>query len=104
MRRRSNWPRLNRVPSSLFRSDDAGVSAFCVKRKRWHGDAAQAVLEREGVGPGDLFLFFGWFRRVEVCGGVFRFVKGAPDVHVLWGWLHYFRSPKFARCAAPLAQ
>lgn len=47
----------------------------------------QAVLAREGVGPGDLFLFFGWFRQAEEHQGTLRFVRGAPDVHVLWGWL-----------------
>lgn len=49
--------------------------------------AAQSVLAREGVGRGDLFLFFGWFRRVTSSGGRLRFVPGAPDLHVLWGWL-----------------
>ena len=28
-------------------------------------DADQRVLEGEGVGPGDLFLYFGWFRQAE---------------------------------------
>lgn len=50
-------------------------------------DAAQSVLEREGVGPGDLFLFFGWFRRATRSNGRLRYVRGAPDLHVLWGWL-----------------
>ena len=50
-------------------------------------DAAQSVLAREGVGPGDLFLFFGWFRRVTRSGGQLKFVQGAPDLHVIWGWL-----------------
>ena len=27
--------------------------------------AAQTHLEGQGVGPGDVFLFFGWFREVE---------------------------------------
>ncbi len=30
---------------------------------------AQGHLARQGVGPGDLFLFFGWFRPVKPCGG-----------------------------------
>jgi hypothetical protein len=50
-------------------------------------DAAQSVLAREGVGPGDLFLFFGWFRRVTRSAGRLQFVHGAPDLHVIWGWL-----------------
>lgn len=50
-------------------------------------DAAQSVLTREGVGPGDLFLFFGWFRRATSSGGRLRYVPGAPDLHVIWGWM-----------------
>lgn len=50
-------------------------------------NAEQRVLERAGVGPGDLFLFFGWFRHVELRDGRYRYVPGAPDLHVLWGWL-----------------
>lgn len=48
--------------------------------------AAQTVLARAGVGPGDLFLFFGWFRRVTRSSSRLEYVKGAPDLHVLWGW------------------
>lgn len=50
-------------------------------------DAAQSVLAREGVGPGDVFLFFGWFRRVTRIAGRLQFVQGAPDLHVIWGWM-----------------
>lgn len=49
--------------------------------------AAQGVLRRGGIGPGDLFLFFGWFRAAEVRDGHVRTVRGAPDLHVLFGWL-----------------
>ena len=49
--------------------------------------ASQSVLAREGVGPGDLFLFFGWFRRVTQTSDGLRFVRGEPDMHVIWGWL-----------------
>ena len=48
---------------------------------------AQAHLVNAGVGVGDLFLFFGWFRRTERTREGYRFVKGAPDLHVLFGWL-----------------
>lgn len=51
-------------------------------------ERAQGHLAREGVGPGDLFLFFGWFRRVEpAADGGWRYVDGSPDVHRLFGWL-----------------
>jgi hypothetical protein len=49
---------------------------------------AQAHLKREGVGDGDVFLFFGWFRAAErVEGGRLRYVPGARSVHALFGWL-----------------
>ena len=48
---------------------------------------AQGHLRNQDVGPGDLFLFFGLFRRVEKNQGAWRFVKGSPKQHVLWGWL-----------------
>lgn len=50
-------------------------------------DAEQRVLEHKGIGPGDLFLYFGWYRQVERRDDRFQFVRGAPDLHVLWGWL-----------------
>lgn len=50
-------------------------------------DAAQAHLANRGVGIGDLFLFFGWFREVEARAGRWRYRPGAPDVHGLFGWL-----------------
>lgn len=54
------------------------------------GSAARH-LEHRGVGVGDLFLFFGWFREVESIApaeaGRFRYRKDAPDLHVIFGWL-----------------
>lgn len=51
--------------------------------------SAQSHLKRQGVGPGDLFLFFGWFRRVQRDGKTARwkYAPDAPDLHVLFGWL-----------------
>ena len=49
---------------------------------------AQSHLTREGINSGDLFLFFGWFRSVEPVGaGEWRYVRHAPSVHRLFGWL-----------------
>jgi hypothetical protein len=50
-------------------------------------DTAQRHLENEGVGEGDLFLFCGWFRQIEVWNKQCRYRPGSPDVHVLFGWL-----------------
>ncbi|HKE10985.1 MAG TPA: hypothetical protein VKE73_05390 [Myxococcota bacterium] len=49
--------------------------------------AAQGHLSRQGVGRGDLFLFFGWFRRCLREKGALRYDRRAPDLHVLFGWL-----------------
>ncbi len=48
---------------------------------------AQSHLGNQSVGPGDLFLFFGWFRRVELDDGRWRYVPNEPDLHVIFGWL-----------------
>lgn len=49
--------------------------------------AAQTVLARNGVGVGDVFLFYGWFREVEATARGLQYKRGAPDRHVLFGWL-----------------
>jgi hypothetical protein len=49
--------------------------------------AAASHLAGQGVGAGDLFLFFGWFRRAEGPTDSIRFVRGAPDLHVIFGWM-----------------
>ncbi len=40
-----------------------------------------------GLAHGDLFLFFGCFRCAQKVGGTFRFVRDAPKLHVIFGWL-----------------
>ena len=49
--------------------------------------AAQGHLDNQGVQIGDLFLYFGLFRKVEKISGRWCFVKDAPRQHILWGWL-----------------
>ena len=60
--------------------------------QRWRGmlgqaGIAQSHLNKQGVGSGDVFLFFGLYRKVEETTQGWRFVRGAPELHVLWGWL-----------------
>jgi hypothetical protein len=50
-------------------------------------DASQTHLVNQGVGEGDVFLFFGLFRRVHETHAGWRFIRDAPAVHMLWGWL-----------------
>lgn len=47
--------------------------------------AAQTHLENMKVKIGDLFLFFGWFRKVEKVNNQLEFI--GPDLHVIWGYL-----------------
>jgi hypothetical protein len=49
--------------------------------------AAQSHLRNQGVGVGDLFLFFGWFREVEKEDGRYQYVADSRDRHVIFGWL-----------------
>ena len=58
----------------------------------WRGlfgqaDASQGHLANQRVRAGDLFLFFGLFRRVKETQVGWRFVRDAPRLHMLWGWL-----------------
>jgi len=48
---------------------------------------AQGHLDRNKVGAGDLFVFFGLFRCVEDRNGVYHWVANDRPRHVLWGWL-----------------
>lgn len=48
---------------------------------------AQSHLRNQGVGPGDLFLFFGLFRPARRVEGRWRFVPSSRPRHLLWGWM-----------------
>jgi hypothetical protein len=50
-------------------------------------NAAQRHLRNQGVQEGDLFLFFGWFRQVELSGRRLSYARKAPHLHALFGWL-----------------
>jgi len=62
--------------------------------------AAESHLIGEGVGPGDLFLFFGWFRQVDAD---WRYIKGAAGRHVIFGWLQVDHKVAVAKKSPPLA-
>ncbi len=72
---------------------DPDLAAATMRRERgWHAvfgqsGASQSHLARQGVGVGDLFLFFGWFRRVGQIDRRWRYLRDAPDLHVIFGWL-----------------
>lgn len=48
--------------------------------------ASQGHLRNQGVGEGDLFLFFGLFQNALVDGVHFQFNPDSTPKHVIWGW------------------
>ena len=49
--------------------------------------AAEAHLQNQGVGEGDVFLFFGWFRRTEQREAELQYIRNSPHMHIIFGWL-----------------
>lgn len=56
--------------------------------------AAEGQLRNAGVEPGDIFLFFGWFRRVEETAEGYKYVKrsgddfySGNDLQVIYGYM-----------------
>lgn len=48
---------------------------------------ALSHLFSQGVSVGDMFLFFGWFRQTELIDGTLKYIKNAPDLNVIFGYL-----------------
>jgi len=71
-------PDLDRAPTSRFRGWRPALGQT---------GNAQSHLRDMGVGRGDVFIFFGWFRQIEYVSGVWRFAKNAPHLHVMFGWI-----------------
>lgn len=63
--------------------------------------AAESHLVSAGVGPGDVFLFFGWFRRTIWVNDQLHFEPGAPNIHALFGWLQVGRRLSLTGGEAP---
>src|SRR2546429_4373839 len=53
--------------------------------------AAESHLQNQGVKEGDVFVFYGWVRQGEQVAGLYRFLKGAPGLHVIFGLLQIER-------------
>jgi hypothetical protein len=72
---------------------DPDLSAHALPRMRgWRPifgqeGAAEKHLENHGVGAGDVFLFFGRFRRVEQSASQWQYVRSCRPIHVIFGWL-----------------
>ena len=74
---------------------DPDIDRSCLPRREgWRGafgqiGAALGHLENQGVGAGDLFLFWGCYRPAEKRLGTWTFT--GPTVHMLYGWLQVGR-------------
>lgn len=63
--------------------------------------ATETHLQRQEVGPGDIFLFFGWFREVELVDGHYCYGPDSADRHVLFGWLQIGERVRLGRQEPP---
>lgn len=78
------------TPRSYCHFDPDLIKSAIPRIEGWRGafgqaDAAQGHLENQSITKGDLFLFFGWFREFDTKH--MRFKRGAPDIHLIFGWL-----------------
>lgn len=85
-------PRTKRRPEEFCHLDPDLRRNACGRIPGWKPafgqvDAALAHLRNNKVSIGDLFLFFGWFRETEIIDGRIEYVKGAPDLHIIYGYM-----------------
>ncbi len=55
------------------------------------GAAQTHLKDTNKVDEGDVFLFFGWFREVEYLNGYYKYKRGSPCRHVIFGWFQIDR-------------
>lgn len=85
----------NIKPETLAHLDPDLRFSSIPRQKNWQpifgqAGAAERHLQNQGVKEGDVFLFFGWFKRVELAGK-YQYALNAPDLHVIFGWLQIER-------------
>lgn len=49
--------------------------------------SAQGHLDAQGVNKGDIFLFFGWFRKTIFEDNKHKYLPGSPNIHSIFGYL-----------------
>ena len=83
----------HRIPPTHFAHIDPDLVAGSLPRLTgWRpilGQTGQSQrhLQNNGIGTGDLFLFFGLFKNIEIRNGSYTWVRNAQPCHVIWGWL-----------------
>ena len=78
------------LPKTLHLDPDI-YGGYVQRRDGWRAafgqvGAAQSHLENEGVGVGDVFLFFAWFRNIRQTKNGYTYVVRS-DRHIINGWL-----------------
>lgn len=88
------FPGKGLIPVSSARAhlDPDLVEKVVVRRDGWRPAfgqvaGAQTHLSNRGVGVGDLFLFFGWYRQTAIRHERLQYQRGSRHLHVLWGYL-----------------
>jgi hypothetical protein len=80
------------IVSKMVHMDPDLSYGMLPRKEGWVGSlgqtgAAAGHLAGQGVGVGDLFLFFGWFRRVKEEGNKRFYDPDFKDQHVLFGYM-----------------
>lgn len=85
-------PRTSLKPNDMCHLDPDLRKEVCPRMAGWKPafgqmGAALKHLRNKQVSVGDLFLFFGWYRKTEVKDGKLVYQKMAPDIHVIYGYM-----------------
>jgi len=85
-------PLYKRVPCPTCHLDPDIYRGIMPRSSNWKPlfgqiNSAARHLEKQGVGVGDLFLFFGWFKQTEYKNKKIAFVQDSPDLHVIFGYM-----------------
>ncbi|WAA12788.1 hypothetical protein [Fervidibacillus halotolerans] len=75
---------------------DIRKSTIPQRPENWRGlfgqsGTSQGTLHNRQVGKGDIFLFFGWFKEAKRMNGVYQYIRNAPDIHAIFGYLEVDR-------------
>lgn len=95
------------VPDQEIHLDpDLAAGALPARPEGWKpifGQRAASLshLDNEGVGVGDLFLFYGWFKAIEWKHSSWVYRRDAQDLHVIYGYLQVGEMMDLTKQQAP---
>jgi hypothetical protein len=46
--------------------------------------ASESHLRNQRIDEGDMFLFYGWFKKIDISDGNWGYVSDTPDIHLIW--------------------